>query len=358
MTLALFVWIAACGDDTLPAGRDAGRTDPARDSGGAHGEDAGETPGSDSGVVRFDAGAPSPDLLFFDDYEYVVDRDDAAGRELFAAQGYPWSKSETWDEGASGYIYTTTTIDGHSEPFPGFGSSRVLALEARNGTFGGQTDFYLEIGDATGSTEQIPGNVWLQFWVLLNHAGEEQSLIYSNEKFLYPCRAEYPCHDLRWLVTFGVNSYQPFNESLGMSSGDGAFIANIADTTNAEIINPPAPEWDRWKLGHTDTSERIVSNRWTLVRIHFDTSTTSGRYEAWMRGYGGAWVQIARWIDGEGGFEWNIAPDAVGGHRTLRMPTTIGNFVEGRPNHDLWMYLDDFAMAGTMDALPVYPDEP
>ena len=50
---------------------------------------------------------------------------------------------------------------------------------------------------------------------------------------------------------------------------------------------------NRWKLGQTSLEERIVANRWTLVKLHFDTSRTSAQYEAWLTPLGGKTVKVA-----------------------------------------------------------------
>ena len=54
-------------------------------------------------------------------------------------------------------------------------------------------------------------------------------------------------------------------------------------------------------------------------------------------------------------FVWKITPEEIGGHRTLRMPTTVGR-ASNTGLYDYWLYMDDFAMAGSEDALPKYPD--
>ena len=46
------------------------------------------------------------------------------------------------------------------------------------------------------------------------------------------------------------------------------------------------------------------------------------------------------------GFTWDIPSASVGGHRVLRMPTTV--------DHDYRMYINDFVMATTESDLPVY----
>jgi hypothetical protein len=111
----------------------------------------------------------------------------------------------------------------------------------------------------------------------------------------------------------------------------------------------PAAQWNRFKIGQTDLSENLTPNRWTLVKIHYDTSDTSGTFEAWMKPLNGSWVKVAEWIDGvTSDFSWTIPADEVGGHRVFRMPTTIDDV-------DSWIYLDDFAMATLEANLPGYP---
>jgi hypothetical protein len=109
-------------------------------------------------------------------------------------------------------------------------------------------------------------------------------------------------------------------------------------------------ECNRFKLGQTDISEYIQPNRWTLVKLHFDTSTTSGAYEAWIKPQGGEWIKVAEWIDGvTPDFSWTIPAEIVGGHNVLRIPTTVDTY-------DSWLYLDDFVIAASESDLPVYGD--
>jgi hypothetical protein len=122
------------------------------------------------------------------------------------------------------------------------------------------------------------------------------------------------------------------------------------DPFNLYIDYQLAPDYNQFKLGQTNVGENLTPNRWTLVKIHIDTSTTSGSYEAWLKPLGGSWVKVAEWIDGvTPDFSWIIPADDVGGHRVLRMPTTINDV-------DSWIYLDDFAMATSEADLPVYSD--
>ena len=302
------------------------------------------------------------DLLLFDRFEYVVNRDDANAETLFRQYGlWTGAKTEqTGATGANGYLYTTTNIPGYDNPFPGDVSRRVLAMEARPGTDGFQTDFYLEYGDGENSAydNRIPGNVWFQFWIYINYYGDQLSLVDARNKFIYPCNGSYPCQTGKWLMSLVDNSYEPDWVSLGSPSSVGGFLMNAANTFAgiAEVTNTGAVTYDdRYKLGHSNTSERVAINRWTLVKIHIDTSTASARYEAWIRPLGGDWIKTAEWIDGvTPGFTWTVAAAHVGGHRTFRMPSTMGR--ASGSGYDSWYYLDDFAMARSEAGLPVYGD--
>ena len=75
-----------------------------------------------------------------------------------------------------------------------------------------------------------------------------------------------------------------------------------------------------------------------------------------MRPLGGSWLKVVEWIDGvTPGFTWRINAASVGGHRVIRMPSTIGRASETAQNYDAWIYMDDFAIARSESGLPVYP---
>lgn len=298
------------------------------------------------------------DLIFFDSFEYVVNRDDPTSTSNFQIKGR-WNGVKTIHtrQGANGYLYTTAGIPGHSGAFPGDRSKRVLVMEALPNSRGFQTDFYLEYGDSesTAFNEAVPGNVWFQFWIFVNHNGSQRSRFGPRNKLIYACNGAYPCHSHKWMLTFGTNSGPPRWRNLGMPSDGGAFLGNAINSDVATVANTSLPAGDEWKLGQTNTSRHITANRWTLVKIHLDTSTQSGRYEAWIRPLGRSWTKVVEWIDGvTPGFTWKIHADHIGGHRSFRMPTTIGHAKRSAQNHDAWVYLDDFSMARSESGLPQY----
>ena len=65
------------------------------------------------------SGNPPPDgLPFFDDFNYVVNKNDSGDRKtaVFTARGYTGVKDETTRPGASGYLYTRTSAPGCGAP--------------------------------------------------------------------------------------------------------------------------------------------------------------------------------------------------------------------------------------------------
>jgi hypothetical protein len=304
------------------------------------------------------AGAPAG-LLFFDDFEYDVGREEANAPQIFQTEGgWSWAKTyQAGEPGARGYMYTSNRIPGFSGSFPGTGSTRVLAMEALPTSLAGQTDFYLQYGDENASADTIPADVWFQFWIYPNHYDdpadvEDQRSVFSrSNKFLYPCKSFYPCTTNTWLVSMGSASKEPHNQELGPSAVDQFLVNGDPEDTDFQCASEYPT--NAWKLGQTDVSERVVANRWTLVKLHIDTSGT-GTWEGWLRPAGGAWVKVIEWIDGTTPcFNWDV-PDSTG-HRVLRMPTTVNEGEDPGVAYDYWMYMDDFAMATAESALPVYP---
>ena len=307
----------------------------------------------------------SEDALFFDSFEYDAGRNDSSVTSVFQSNG--WSAVKTQqvspDRNPRGYIYTTDTVPGYTGAFPGVDSLRVLAMEALPTTLGRysgpdtfwgdmQTDFYLQFGGESQSAGTIPADVWFQFW-LYTSGGMTGGFTRTQNKFLYPCNGSFPCQNESWVQYIGTTSANPHWVELSKDSEPqpDAFLR----------LRSPDATWTpgnyaEQDLGHTDTSELIIGQRWVLVRLHMDTSGPQGIYEAWMRPMGGREVKVAEHIGGvTPGFDWPIRDNS--GHRVLRMPTTIGNryVVDNYPeSYDVTFYLDDFTMATSEDHLPRY----
>jgi hypothetical protein len=296
------------------------------------------------------AGATGPgELVFFDDFEYQVERDAVGDSFIFLEHGWGWVKTET-DDGGAGYLYTVEGIDGFDGTFPGAGSTRVLALEARPTMYPpppdfpySQTDFYLQYGVENGPLDTIPADVWIQFWIYVADTENQPSRFPTRNKFLYPSASvdpPYPSHDERWMFM----------------NGSQGFEAEAADPEdNFLCMRPPralrsgTDPVDANKLGQNLDLKQVLANDWYLIRIHVDISQPEGRWEAWIRAQNEpALTKIAEWIGGETpDFTWPLPPEERSGPRTLRIPTTVNEF-------DSWMYMDDFAIATGESALPTY----
>jgi len=294
-------------------------------------------------------------IKFYDGFNYVVNR---LGDTIDALQIHGWSvKAENFGNQGKGYIYTTNQIPGYNGMFPGRNSNRVLALEGRPSSFGIQTNFYLHHG--SDNPETLPGNVWIQYWIYINDyddpsdQNDQMSHFENNGKFIYPTKDSYPSNSANWILGTSQNSKAPLNNNLEYRSASPYFY--LADFQNIEYRY--ADGESNGEVGPTNVSERLRENRWTLVKLHIDTSTSSGRFEQWIKPIGGSWFKTTELIDGvTPGFSWQIPANDIGGHRAFRMPTTHNPC---RPDShlscDFWIYMDDFSIANSEQDLPVYP---
>ena len=304
---------------------------------------------------------PSPranaELVLFDTFDYVVGRTEANSTAIpkFRAAGWSQAKRLPTDPGALGYLYTVSQADmrattGYNGPLPG-GGSRVLKMEVPAGT--SQTDFYLEL---SGGADTIPGDVWFQFWIYSNHYGSELGGVVSRNKFIYPSNNSYPSSTDKWLFILSAWSGVP-SESVPYGDATGGQFAPITRDNTVGSINYSAANdsSNRSKLGPNlvPASQGFVqANRWTQVKIHYDTSVANrGVFEVWLRPYGGAWVKTTEWIGGvTPNFTWTGFP--AGGHSSMRMPTTLPASSGSVNSAGAYYYMDDFAMATSEDSLP------
>lgn len=298
------------------------------------------------------------DVLFFDDFDYTVERDTGDGQPFITEGGWGAFKDmRVSNPGAGGYLYTVSSIPGFQGSFPG-GSGRVLCLESRAGSEAPevipgltQTDFYLQYGEeSTAVVGDVPGDLWVQFWIYQQNYGNQMSQYNRDDKWLYPTRTGYPgtAGNTNWLAPMGTASGEttgaPWTE---LGPGPDRFMRMGGPT--ADFLEATEYPTNATKLGHNlAPGSYIHANTWTLVKLHIDISGAQGRYEAWLRPMGQGETKVAEWIGGQTTyFSWPIAAQHRDGHRLLRMPTTMNHF-------DSWTYLDDFALATSEGALPIY----
>lgn len=280
---------------------------------------------------------PTGEIVFGDDFEHVVGRSDTTAPQLFLQRGWTQVKTQQTASGAGGYFYTTTTVPGFTGTFPG-GGSRVLAIEMLPQTFGGQTDMYLGVND-------IPGDVWFQYWIYIT----PQSTFGCREKWFYVSGdGQYPSHSHKWMLMTGACAYTSEQTMpIGFPSvGQFLFALRNADGVST-IFNGQGDPNARGNFGQSNPTP-IRHSRWVLVKHHIrTTSTTGNQWETWIREVGGAWLKVADWTGGvTPNVIWDIPAAYVGGHRTLRFPTTV--------DYNKTFYLDNFVIARTERALPVY----
>jgi hypothetical protein len=323
----------------------------------------------------------SPQLLFFDSFNYVAPRGTgldsailAQKRAAFQAAGWNGVADTTLSAGRLGFIYTTDTIPGYSGPMPG-SSPRVLCLE-RLGTQANQSDIYISYGDVvTATRDKIPGDVWIQYWLYQNYSGSQLSNARNDSKFLYVSNDAFPSHNHMWMGSLGTNTAGLYS-AVEMPGTPGNVLPNIAQAiSNLSYPHKTAysdPGGDLTKrvwlgCGNTNGSVRsdvdpntgiVAVNRWTLVKQHMNTNNASigNAYECWLRAYGRpSFTKVAEFISGTTpDFEWTIGtgtdsqgrPCGPGGHRAMQMPSTS--------RATSWTYMADFAIATTESALPVY----
>lgn len=300
-------------------------------------------------------GTPQVGLVFSDGFDYVVNKFDSAETKVarFSAAGWSGLKDEqTRPGGANGYLYTRTDAPGCG-PAPG---GRMLTLEGLPRSLGGQTDFYLQLGN--GVAGSIPARLFVQFDLCMSRAGAEMSDVASaHDKLLYPLfgtRDGYPMSalDVAWLQNISTYAYrgrtmisQPepgaftfMNSATPGSDGPRAVIADQVDSGAGSMMTPNVG--DQW----------IRPNRWYTVRFLFDVSGPQGIHRIWVAGLGQPFVLIADFTGGvTPGFTYNTASLDRLGAKFLRIPTTWGNVTGGGP--DRWMNIDNLRLATSEDAL-------
>lgn len=278
---------------------------------------------------------PPPERpLFIDRFEYDVSRSATNSEQIFAGSGWSGVKAENSNYGrGDGWAYTRTDATL---------GSKVLVLESRPtdspppGDFPySQTDYWIQRGNEGGSGVAIPANAWIQFWTYAT----PESRFSTRDKTIYPCRGAYPCHPT-WLFMWGASGFEDSAAPAGgrylALEGEGA----IRDTRNTGDGNSR-------KLFQNASKTPLLAGRWYQVRLHIDISGTQGVYEAWIKERGqSGFTKIADWRGGvTANFSWPLPTSQRGAYSVVRIPTTVNA-------QNNTVYIDDFAIAGSQDALP------
>ena len=276
------------------------------------------------------------EVVFQDNFEYVVARSAHNADEIFMAHGWnagAKANNSSWGRG-SGYLFTK---------YNNKLRSRVLVMESRPSRSPiNQTDYWVGYGLEDSPLTTIPANVWIQFWTY----GTRGSRFPWRQKVLYPCRGPYPCSrrdgrtDYEWLVYWGSGGYETVaapkgGRFLGLHAWNGDNRGDFEYPTN------------RQKLNQNLVRTPMLAGRWYQVRIHIDVSQEQGIYEAWLREPDQPWQKVAEWIGGvTPNFFWPVSPEERVGFRMLRMPTTVDG------PRDSKSYMDDLVLATSESDLP------
>lgn len=299
--------------------------------------------------------------VFSDDFEYDISRTDSAAVETFVANGWTGAKTEGDSEpAANGWLYTSlySSISGGCGTSPN-ASSRALVIEAKPATEGGQTDFYLQLGNGSSGAfdNYLPANLWVQFWTCTQDTGGNTSDRLNRNKFLYVCNGTYGCSTHLWMISESACNYvPPYSQgACSANSPTPEFFWNISSAAGVSTM-----EWaasgvdpgvaDQW--GQNIDATPMPVNAWRLVKMNIDTSGATGRARIWVAAPGGAFALVMDHQDGLDDITFTYP--TPGGHRELRMPTTVGHASDPAQQYDYWMYMDDFTIASTEGDLPTY----
>lgn len=275
--------------------------------------------------------------VLYDNFEYEVRRSDKNGEVAFKAHGWTDVKANnSYYERGGGFLFTELN------PIL---ESRVLVMESRPSTTNvppgwkfGQTDYYLKFGEDKAPLATIPSNVWIQFWTYAT----PESRFARRDKTIYPCRGPYPCQrgQMGWLFMWGSAGFETASAPDG-----GRFLALQGE--HADFRGASEYPTNAQKLFQNMSPTPLLAGRWYQVKLHMDMSGEQGIYEAWLRERGASWKKVAEWIGGvTPKFVWPIPVAERVGFRQLAIPTTVNG-----PD-DSTTYMDDFALAGSEEALP------
>lgn len=291
--------------------------------------------------------------LLFDDFEYEVSQI-APGANSFVTVG-PWDGVKANNDSepnvnAAMILSTETSIPGFSGQFPS--GSRVMRINVRSETQWRQTDAYL-------FTYNWPGDVWVQHWIYINDYGTEQSELADRNKWLYPYDAS---ADHRYIMYAG-----PLYCSVA-ATGDPVMGFGSRTENGFYTYTSDQVPWDTNLDAGVQTLDQneddttcVQQNGWYLVKMHYNTSATSGNsLEVWIAPQGGEFTKVSEWIGGTTtDFTWNLHADFVGDHDGFKFLTTFpgNNICSGVGDsdcRDAWIYIDDFVIAESESDLPIY----
>lgn len=319
----------------------------------------------------------TPDV-FFDDFNYTLDRAETSPGAIVAAHGWDSTfRTETIQAHTAGYIYTAAPADipGYSGTFPG-SSQRCLVTEGRPSIYDlsgptafKQTDHYIKYGAAGDARGKIPANGYYRWWMRTVNNATWPSTYAGSNKILYPVgSAELTGVDFyfTWMLVCGCFGNEPFNPAWTVptaASSDLYFGFSLQQYSGYGAVNTASSQYPTGaqRLYQNLDHSPCVANTWYEITVHVDAAT--GVFELWTRAYGQARVKKIEFISGvTSGFTWTPYVDWLAGERQLSLPSTENWYNNGNgtygPDGDNWKLWQDFSIATDSNNLRTYGDEP
>jgi len=324
------------------------------------------------------APAPSPyptGAFFYDDFNYVIDRDITNANALFTAQKTEYSRVKATNEAgenpdSGGNLYTVDSIEGFNGSFPN-PTSRALCMEARPDLYNMQTDFYIEVDSGDGTPLWSGDTTWWQFWVYIQNdptSGKVTNMRSLQAKFFYPCHnPNYNCQDneydfllSREVITGSVGGFF-YEGAQDLSDGfiftyqqSGVTVFDSAIPYAGKMMYHNSLDWNTRNVVHTP------NNWYQLTMCEHRSATAGARYRMWSQAQSDPNpTKLMDFEDGVtildvDGSTLNFQSSHDYEHQKIRFPTTFGrsnetDFSGGVDN--AWIYLQDLCYAPTNDTL-------
>jgi hypothetical protein len=223
-------------------------------------------------------------------------------------------------------------------------------IEDLPATLGSQADTHLSYGSAPND---IPANLWLQFWILNINSGTQLSARRNKNKWFYVTNDTYPSNSHLWMLSEHKSNMAVDASDYGPAT---PFYWTVSEASGVSTINNAnSPSGVTNQLGHNIVDRPIAANEWTLCKFNIDTSTSTPRARIWLRRlWESDFTLVMDEQHGVDSLSWTY-PTPMG-HVGVQVPSTTGGTdgVGGNGWDDCWRAMADFAIADSEADLPTY----
>jgi hypothetical protein len=258
--------------------------------------------------------------LFYDSFEYVVDRNTNYPDRLnnpFVADG-PWNACKavnaSTEPNARGYLFTE---------FNAARGGRVLVSEVPNAS--NQTDHYVQCG-------ATPADVWIRFKMYTDPASDFSASIASSttqgSKFIYSSPdGVYPVSggSQLWMISIARTTVTNLPAGDPVAPLGGFYIDCSARADGTEGYNSGLAN-RATTFGHNVTRTYFPGGTWLEIKMRMNMSGAQGSFEMWGRTVGApTYTKYSEWIGGvTPNFVWPLAPARRIGNQAIRTPSDFG----------------------------------